>query len=332
MTEAKTLLRLGALALMWGSSFFWIKLGLVAFSPVQLVLARLVLGTLVLSALCVTYRDRLPGSRRLWAHLAVAAMFHNALPFLLFAIGEQTVDSGITGVLNATTPLWVLVVALVWRTERALTGTKLAGLLIGFAGTILIFAPWRSDNLLSTGALLCLAAAASYGFVFVYEGRFLTNVGVSPFALAAAQMLTASGFMLFAVPIGGLEPITMDAGAVAAVAVLGVFSTGFAFALNYRLLADVGAVATSVVGYLLPVVSVLLGAMFLNEELNPRVVAGMVVVLAGVALTRARGTAAARPLRLGVGHPVAGRIQGQAGLAEVDPEGGQVNAAMDGAR
>lgn len=289
VTEAKTLLRLAALAAMWGSSFFWIKLGLVAFTPVQLVLIRLVLGALVLGGLCLAYRHKLPATRRLWKHLAVAAMFHNALPFLLFAIGEQTVDSGLTGVINATTPLWVLLIALVWGTERSMSAPKLAGLVLGFAGVMLIFAPWQSSGgLLSVGALLCLAAAASYGFVFVYEGRFLTDVGASPFALAAAQMMTATGFMLFAVPVGGLEPITVDGTAFAAMAVLGVFSTGFAFALNYRLLADIGAVASSVVGYLLPVVSVLLGTVFLGEELGLRVIAGMVVVLAGVALTRMR--------------------------------------------
>ncbi|MGH3432156.1 MAG: DMT family transporter [Thermocrispum sp.] len=289
MTEAKTLLRLAALAAMWGSSFFWIKLGLSAFTPVQLVLVRLVLGTLVLGGLCLAYRDRLPATRRLWKHLAVAALFHNALPFLLVAIGEQTVDSGLTGVINATTPLWVVLIAFLWRTEGRLGGPKLAGLVLGFTGVMVIFEPWNtSGGLLSAGALLCLAAAASYGFVFVYEGKFLTGVGVSPFALAAAQMMTATGFMLFAVPVGGLEPIHADGTAFAAVVVLGVFSTGFAFALNYRVLADIGAVASSVVGYLLPVVSVLLGTVFLDEELNLRVIAGMAIVLAGVALTRLR--------------------------------------------
>ncbi|WP_199434346.1 DMT family transporter [Qaidamihabitans albus] len=298
MRELRTLLQLGALALMWGSSFFWIKLGLNAFSPVQLVLARLVLGAVVLTVLCYAYRGRLPGSRRIWLHLAVAAMFHNALPFLLFAVGEQTVDSGITGVLNSTTPLWALAVALLWRTEQRLTRTRAAGLALGLAGTVLIFAPWqRSSELLTWGAVAILAAAASYGFVMVYEGRFLSRTGASPIALAAAQMITASGFIMLAVPVGGLNPVHIDAGAIVAVTILGVFSTGIAFALNYRLIAAEGAVATSMVGYLLPVVSVLLGTVFLHEQLNPRVIAGMVVVLAGVALTRVRRrTPAALPV------------------------------------
>lgn len=275
---------------MWGSSFLWIKLALDAFSPVQLVLTRLVLGALVLLLVCYSLRGRLPATRRIWLHVAVAALFHNAVPFLLFAVGEQTVDSGVTGVLNSTTPLWALAVALLWRIERRLSRPRIAGLLLGLAGTTLIFAPWQAAGLLSWGAVGILAAAASYGFVMVYEGRYLSTSGASPVALAAAQMVTASGFVLLAVPVGGLTPIHLDAGPVVAVSVLGVFSTGFAFALNYRLIATEGAVATSMVGYLLPVVSVLLGAVFLHEQLDPRVVAGMVIVLAGVALTRTRRT------------------------------------------
>ena len=286
MGETKTLLRIAALALMWGSSFFWIKLGLAMFSPVQLVLARLVFGAAVLMLLCGLYRARLPRDRRTWGHLAVAAFFHNALPFLLFAIGETTVDSGITGVLNSTTPLWVLLAAPLLGTTSRMTSTRVVGLVAGLGGILLIFAPWQASGLLSWGALACLAAAASYGFAVVYEGRFLSGAGMSPYALSAGQMLLASGMLVLAVPVGGLTPVHFSTGALVAVLVLGIGSTGIAFALNYQLLASEGAVAASVVGYLLPVVSVLLGAAFLHEQLNLRVIAGMLVVLAGVALTR----------------------------------------------
>lgn len=286
MGEVRTLLRLGALALMWGSSFVWIKVGLHAFSPLQLVLARLVLGAVVLFALCLAYRAALPSNRRILGHLAIAALFHNALPFTLFAVGEQTVSAGTTGVINATTPLWAMAVALLWGIERRPSWTKLFGLLLGFGGVLLIFAPWNSGGLVSWGALACLGAAVSYGFIFVYEGRYLSNIGVSPFALAGVQMLTASGFVLLAMPVGGLTPIEVDAGAIAAVTVLGLVSTGIAFALNYQALSKDGAVTTSTVGYLIPVVSIVLGAVFLGEEINPRIVGGLAVVLIGVALTR----------------------------------------------
>ena len=286
MGETKTLLRIAALALMWGSSFFWIKLALDAFSPVQLVLARLVLGAAVLLALCLLGRHSLPSNRRTWWHLLVAAFFHNALPFTLFAIGETTVDSGITGVLNSTTPLWVLVVAPFLRVSNKMNPARIAGLVIGLGGILLIFAPWQASGLLSWGSLACLAAAASYGFAFVYEGRYLSGTGTSPYALAAGQMLLATGFLVLAMPFGGMTPLHLSPLALVSVLILGVGSTGIAFALNYQLLASEGAVAASVVGYLLPVVSVLLGAVFLHEQLNFRVIAGMAVVLAGVALTR----------------------------------------------
>lgn len=299
MGETKTLLRIGALALMWGSSFFWIKIGLGAFSPVQLVLARVALGAVVLVGLCYLGRDRLPSARRVWGHLAVAAFFHNAVPFLLFAWGELTVDSGITGVLNATTPLWVLLAAPMLGTHTRMTSVRVAGLVVGLAGILLIFAPWQASGLLSWGALACLAAAASYGFAFVYEGKYLTGTGDSPMALAGGQMLLATGFLVLALPMGGFEPVNLSAGAIAAIVVLGVGSTGIAFALNYQLLASEGAVAASIVGYLLPIVSVLLGAVFLHEALSFRVIAGMAIVLGGVALTRLRtkeqGTFATAP-------------------------------------
>ncbi|GAA3538759.1 DMT family transporter [Amycolatopsis ultiminotia] len=295
MGETKTLLRITALAVMWGSSFFWIKLGLGSFSPVQLVLARLVLGAAVLLALCLLGRRRLPADRRTWGHLAVAAFFHNAVPFLLFAIGETTVDSGITGVLNSTTPLWVLVVAPFLGVPNRMTVTRVVGLVAGLAGILLIFAPWQASGLLSWGALACLAAAASYGFAFVYEGRYLSDTGLSPYAVSGGQMLVATGFLVLVMPFGGLTPVHLSPLPAIAVLILGVGSTGIAFALNYQLLASEGAVATSVVGYLLPVVSVALGAIFLHEQLNFRVIAGMVVVLAGVALTRLQRTPAAAP-------------------------------------
>ncbi|MQA12440.1 MAG: EamA family transporter [Pseudonocardiaceae bacterium] len=286
MGSAGTLLRMGALALMWGSSFLWIKLGLDTLSPVQLVLVRVLLGAMVLAGLCQLRRLRLPRQRRVWRHLVVAALFGNALPFLAFAYGEQTTDSGVAGVLNSTTPLWALLIAVLIGQQRSMNPLRLLGLLLGFGGTLLIFAPWQAGDLMTWGALACLGAAASYAISFSYIGRHLAGRGLSPMVLAASQMITACGLTVFALPAGGTASVQLEVGPLLAVVVLGVFSTGFAFVLNYRLIADEGVVVASTVGYLLPVVSVLLGTVFLGESLNPRVIAGMIVVLAGVALTR----------------------------------------------
>lgn len=281
---------MGLLALFWGSSFLWIKMALVSFTPMQMTLLRVLLGAAVLLVLCYSSGQRLPRGRRVWAHLGVVALLGNVIPFTLFGIGEQTVDSGVAGVLNATTPLWALLIGLVLGAERGLTPVRLTGLLLGFAGTLLIFAPWEAGELASWGALVILVAAMLYGITFAYIGRYLSGLGIAPIALSASQILAATGLTALALPLplGGLAPVHLELSAVVAVTVLGVLGTGFAFALNYRLIVDEGPTNAAAVGYLLPVVSVLLGAVVLDEGLNLRVLAGMVVVLVEVALTRVR--------------------------------------------
>lgn len=279
---------MGVLALLWGSGFLWIKLALNGLSPVQVTFIRCALGAAVLLVMAVAGRHRLPRGRAIWGHLVVAAFFCNAVPFALFSIGEQTVDSGVAGVLNATTPLWSLVIGIAIGAERGLTAVRVGGLLLGFAGTLLIFAPWERGGLGSWGSVAILGAAASYAVAFAYMGRFLVGKGTAPIALSAAQLVAATGLSAVAMPAGGLEWTEANPAALMAVAVLGVFATGFTFALHYRLIADEGATSAATVGYLLPVVSVLLGAIVLDEEFSFRVVAGMLVVLFGVGMTRWR--------------------------------------------
>ncbi|GGP58694.1 multidrug transporter [Saccharothrix coeruleofusca] len=295
MNKPGTLIRMGFLALLWGSSFLWIKIALTGLSPVQIAMVRTVLGAAVLVALAYGRGQRLPRDPAAWGHLAVAAVFGNVIPFVLFAVGEQTVDSGVAGVLNATTPLWALLIGLALGTERQRNPARLAGLVLGFAGTLLIFAPWEQAGLVSWGAAACLAAAASYAVSYTYIGRKLSGRGLSPFQLSSAQLVTATGLTALVVPVGGLQPVHLGWPPLLAVAILGVFGTGVAFILNYRLIEDEGPTNATTVGYLLPVVSVLLGAAFLDEALTARVALGMVVVLVGVALTRRQPATALVP-------------------------------------
>ncbi|MFB8079757.1 DMT family transporter [Streptomyces sp. NPDC056013] len=280
--------RMGVLALLWGSGFLWIKISLnEGLTPGWITFVRCALGAAVLLALAYGAGQRLPRDPATWGRLLVAAFFCNALPFLLFSVGEQTVDSGVAGVLNATTPLWSLLIGLALGTERPLRATRLAGLVLGFAGVLLIFAPWsHASGLLSTGALALLGASASYAVAFAYMARHLTGRGTAPLALSAAQLLTATGLSTPALAVGGTATVTWAG--VLAVVVLGVLATGLTFHLNYRMIAEEGPTAAATVGYLLPVVSVALGALILDEPLTVRVVAGMAVVLVGVALTRPR--------------------------------------------
>ncbi|MEV0320283.1 DMT family transporter [Streptomyces sp. NPDC050658] len=285
-------LRVGVLALLWGSTFLWIKLALDGFTPVQVTLIRCALGALTLAVLLLAARRRLPGGRATWGHIAVAAFFCNALPFCLFSVGEQTVESGVAGVLNATTPLWSVLIGLAIGTERGLPPVRLAGLLLGFAGTTLIFAPWQQSGLASWGALAIVGAAASYATGFAYMGHHLVGKGIPTIALSTAQLLAATGLTALTLPAGGLDTVHFDAKALIAVVVLGIFATGITFHLTYRIIADEGATNAATVGYLLPVVSVGLGAVVLDEAFSLRVAAGMVVVLVGVGMTRRRKRAA----------------------------------------
>jgi len=294
-----SLLRLIMLALMWGSSFLWIKIALDGLNPVQITLVRLALGAAFLLALCAASRLRLPSDRTVWAHMLLISLIGNALPFVLFSIGEQTIDSGLAGVLNATTPLWTALVALLVGQERRPGPLRAAGLALGFAGTVLILAPWQGAGGTLRGALACTIAAALYGVTLVYTARFLANRGVPPVVLATTQITMATAWMLLATPFFGLQPVHLDPLVVMSVTVLGLFGTGYAFVLLHRLIADNGPTSASTVTYLMPVIAVLLGAVALGESLGPRVLTGMVVVLAGVLLAQRK------PRPAGAAAPVA---------------------------
>ncbi|MFD4690552.1 DMT family transporter [Streptomyces sp. NPDC058463] len=280
--------RVGVLALLWGSTFLWIELALDALTPVQVTFSRCLLGSVTLLVACLGSGRRLPRGRGTWGHIVVAAFFCNALPFAMFSLGQQTIDSGTAGVLNATTPLWSLLIGVVTGSERGLRPVRLGGLLLGFAGVVLIFAPWQTAGPVGWGALAVVAAAASYAVGFAYMGRNLVGKGFPTISLSAAQIVAATGLTALTLPAGGLTSIQIGPKTLVAVLVLGVVATGVTFHLTYRIIAAEGATNAATVGYLLPVVSVALGATVLGEGFTVRVAAGMLVVLVGVGLTRRR--------------------------------------------
>ncbi|MEV0569397.1 DMT family transporter [Dactylosporangium sp. NPDC050588] len=282
-----SMLRLAGLALLWGSGFLWIKLSLRGFTPVQIVLVRLTLGALVLAPIALARGMRFPTDKRIWGHLFVAALVANSIPYTLFGIGEKTVGSNVAGVINATTPLWTVLVAFLAGTDRKVSAWRGVGLALGFAGTVLIFSPWKSANeIASWGGLATLAASASYGISYVYMGKHLTNRGIPSIMLSASQLAAGAMLMLLAMPFGGLVAPHWRWDAVASLVILGVLGTGVAYVLNYRLIADEGPTIASTTNYLLPVVAVVLGALVVNEPVTVSMVAGMLIVLGGVFLVQ----------------------------------------------
>jgi drug/metabolite transporter (DMT)-like permease len=284
-----TTYRIGLLALIWGSAFLWIKLADRGLSPAEVTLARLVLGSAVLFTVVAARRAAVPRSPLLWAHIIVAALFANAAPYLLFAVGEQHVASSTAGMLNATTPLWTVVIALGTRHQRSVTARQAAGLLVGFGGAVLIFAPWQArSGFASIGAIEFLGAAASYGISYVYMDRFLARRAISPVTLAACQLLAASAWLAIALGVTGAASARFSAQVVVSVAILGLIGTGAAYVLNYQIITSEGATIASTVTYLLPIIAIILGILVLGEHLTLLVAGGIALILAGVALTRSR--------------------------------------------
>jgi len=285
-----SLVRLAVLALLWGSGFLWIKLALRGFTPVQIVFVRLALGAVVLMAIALLSGLRPPTDRRTWTHLSVAALVATAIPYTLVGIGEQSIDSNVAGVLHATTPVWTVLVAFLVGPDRVTSVRRGIGIALGFAGTVLIFSPWESEStgeMVSWGGVAVLGAAASYAVSFVYMGRFLTNRGVPPLMLSACQLAAGTVLIALALPFGGgFTPLAWRGDAMTSLLVLSVFGTAIAYVLNYRLIADEGPTVTSTTTYLLPIVAVLLGAVFLDEPTTIGMIAGTALVLAGVALAQ----------------------------------------------
>lgn len=295
MVNRSTLSRIALLALIWGSAFLWIKLADREFSPVEITTARLALGAAVLFVIVLVRRESIPRASRLWAHIAIAALFANAVPYLLFAIAEQAVNSSTAGIINATTPLWTVALALAVRHQKMITRRQAAGLIIGLVGGVLIFSPWNTAaGLTSAGSLECLAASISYAISYIYMDRFLARRGLSSVMLSACQLLVAAGMLAIALAVTGLRVPHFTATSVAAMAVLGVIGTGFAYVLNYHIITNEGATVASTVTYLLPAVAIVLGVLVLNESITALVLVGIALVLIGVALTR--------NLRTGIGR------------------------------
>lgn len=279
------MLRMLGLAAIWGTSFLWMKLALPAFSPATIVVLRCGLGALTLVAVLAARRVRLPRDRALWAHLTVVALLGMSIPYMLFAFAEHTASTGLVGALNSTTPLFTFAFGLLFLRDRTVVNpTRIVGLVLGFAGAVVMLRPW-SGGASVIGALLCLVAAACYGITFTYQARHLSGK-LPPTVLAAVQLIAATPLAALAIPVAGpnhrpgLVPLL-------AITALGVACTGIAQILNYQLIASDGPVVASSVTYLVPVFALVFGWLFLHETVAWTTVVGAAVALAGVALTRA---------------------------------------------
>ncbi|MCS5601048.1 MAG: DMT family transporter [Paracoccus sp. (in: a-proteobacteria)] len=277
------------LSLLWGGSFFLISIALTGLPVLTIVALRLLVAALVLWAIVAATGRRLPRDPAIWRAFLVMGVLNNAIPFSLIVWGQTEIPSGLASILNATTPLWtVLVTAALLADERA-SPRKIAGVVLGLGGVAVMIG---LDALAGLGQaiwpqLAILGAAISYAFANSFGRRFRRG-GVDP-VVTAAGMVTGSGAVLIplALAIEGL-PGSASAQAWLAVLTLGVAGTGLAYVLYFRILGRAGATNISLVTFLVPVSAILLGWLFLGETLGIAHLLGMGLIAAGLALIDGR--------------------------------------------
>ncbi|WP_250513162.1 DMT family transporter [Caballeronia sp. INDeC2] len=295
------LAQLFILAALWGGSFLFIRVGVTDLGVAPLMALRVGIGAaflLLMLTLRGTARQAFSTMReRAWP-LIVVGVLNSAAPFCLFAYAELTLSAGVTSVINATTPLWGALVAYLWLSDR-LTGMRVAGLAIGFAGVLALV--WNqmfmhdtsaapvSPMTTALAALAALAASASYGVAASYTKKHL--MGVDSLTVAAGTMSAATlvllPFALFFWPVGAVSPHAWGAvspHAWGAVLGLGVACTGVAYMMFFHLIAVVGPARAITVTFLIPIFGILWGALFLAERVSVGMAVACAIVLAGTAL------------------------------------------------
>ena len=281
-----------ALGFFWGSSYLWIKIGLESLPPLTLIAGRLLLGGAFLAAVVAIARQPLPRQPRQYGHLLVMAVVNIVFPFILITVGEQSIDSALASILNATVPLTVIVLAPMFLPDERITLPKVAGLALGFAGVILLVAPDLvnlSDADLS-GELMMIGSSVCYGIGNVYSKR---NVrGLRPMIPALFQVIFAAAIIvpLALVVDQPFERVTPAPEAIVAIAWLGIVGSGLAYLCYFTILANWGATRTSMVAYLLPVVGIALGAVVMHDPITVNRIAGTTLIIAGIALVNSGPT------------------------------------------
>ena len=273
-----------ALGFMWGSSYLFIKIAVDAFGTFTLIALRLAIGAAFLWVAFRLNGTSLPRERRIYGHLLVMGLVNITIPFALITWAEQSVDSALAAILNATVPLLVIVIAPIFLPDEPIRINGVVGLAIGFIGVVLLVSP----GLVSAtgdlpGSIALLGSSLAYALGNVYSRR---NVrGLAPLIPAVFQVSIA--FVIVAVLALVLEhPWTArpDVGDWFSIVWLGIFGSGAAYILYFRLLGRWGATRTALVAYLLPVYGIVLGFLVLDEPVDLTLLAGTALVIAGVAL------------------------------------------------
>ena len=275
-----------ALALIWGAAFMFISVAVREVPPLTYVWARLTVATGAMW-LYLWWRGECAGlPRQVWGPIFVLALLNNVIPFILFGWGQTHIASGLAAILNATTPIWGVIVAHLFTADEKLSARKLAGVVLGFGGVTMMIGPALLGALGSNvlAQLACVAAALCYALSGVWARRF-REMGTSPTAVTTGQ-LTAGALVMLPLALLVDRPWTValpSLPAVGAIVALAVVCSAFAYILYFRLIDRAGATNALLVTLLVPPIAILLGVAFLGELLAPRDFAGLALIGLGLA-------------------------------------------------
>jgi drug/metabolite transporter (DMT)-like permease len=275
------LIVLGAI---WGGAFTLIKVLIDDLTPVEMAAGRLTLGALAVAAVLIASRRFRWPARQLLVPIAVVAMLDTLIPYTLVGWSQSRIESGTAAVLISTMPLFTVIFAAGVLRQEGVGPARIAGLAAGFTGVlVLIGGPSALMESSVLGQMAVVIAAVSYAAGALYARTLLPRVDAANFTatklligaiLAAAAMVTIGDGAGF----NGL-----DVGNAAALAALGVVSTGLSFVVYFRIVQQVGSVGASTVTYIIPMFALLFGALFLSEAITGGTIAGMVLIVGGVA-------------------------------------------------
>ena len=293
------------LSLLWGASYALIRIAVETIPPLTLVAVRVTIATLLLQLVLARRGMGLPRSTMLWRRFAIQAALNGILPFSLIAWGEQRIDSGLAGVLNSTTPIFVFLFARIWTRTEAATLRQFAGTMLGLAGIVAIVGPGALSAGLS-GDVLAQAAVVAATLCYAGAVLFGRNFSGLPAIVPAAGSTAVSALVMVPAALLIERPWELPApspASILALVALGTCSTAGAFVIYFRLLGSLGSVGTASVAYLRAAVSVAIGILFLGELPSWQTAGGLALVLIGVAaMTMPRRT---RPFRF---RPIAARV------------------------
>ena len=275
-----------ALSVLWGGSFFFVGVAVKALPPFTIVLLRVAIAAAALHIVLRLTGVRFPRDFATWQAFFGMGLLNNAIPFSLIVWGQTHIASGLASILNATTPLFTVLVAHVLTSDERLSKGRIAGVLLGLAGVVALIGPQALEGLGADVAaqLAVLGAAISYAFAAIFGRRF-KRMGVAPLATAAGQV-TASTLLLLPVALLVERPWTLAVPELpvwSAILGLALLSTALAYVLFFRILASAGAVNLMLVTFLIPVSAILLGSAFLEESLGMSDFLGMALIGLGLA-------------------------------------------------